>query len=75
MGNLTSNGFNLTEKLFFQLVNSGIKFFQVTIDGNKEDHDSLRKLKNGKGSYERIINNLKQISYNPSKAFFRIGIR
>lgn len=75
LGNLTSNGFNLSEKIFFKLVDSGIKFFQITIDGNQEDHDSLRKLKNGRGSYNKIVKNLKEISYNPKKVFFRIGIR
>lgn len=38
-----------------------IESVQPTIDGPKEIHDKRRPLRNGKGSFERIIGNLKEI--------------
>lgn len=35
---------------------------QVTIDGDKTAHDSRRIFKNGKGTYDIIINNLKRLN-------------
>lgn len=58
---ITTNGFLLNEKNFSTLINCGVKSFQVTIDGIKEEHDKYRHLKNGNGTFDTIINNLKNI--------------
>ena len=41
-----------------------IKTAQVTIDGPEEIHNRTRFLKNGEGTYRRIINNLLQANEN-----------
>jgi len=55
---LTTNGSLLTT--------NDIKFFQnhrftvtLSIDGTQEEHDLLRPLKSGRGSYERVIQHIK----------------
>jgi uncharacterized protein len=56
--NITTNGYLLdkdTAELFREL---DIKFVQVTIDGNEEVHDKNRITKNGKGTFNRIVENL-----------------
>lgn len=57
---ITTNGTLLTEEdaAFFE--NYG---FAVTIslDGNKEEHNRLRPMKNGAGSYERIIEKIQPL--------------
>lgn len=64
ISNIVTNGYELSYDVFNRLFNKGITNFQVTFDGAKENHDQLRKLKNGQGSYDMIINNLKDIVKN-----------
>ncbi|MDR0525473.1 MAG: radical SAM protein [Spirochaetaceae bacterium] len=40
---------------------------QVSIDGEKEDHDARRIFKNGNGTYDIIVNNLKKLRDNGLK--------
>lgn len=76
LGSMTTNGFYLDDRVILDLINSGIKFFQVTLDGDEEAHNTLRQAKNGKGTYKRITNNLLKIKNNiPKNIFFRLGIR
>ncbi|MDZ5757485.1 radical SAM protein [Carnobacterium maltaromaticum] len=73
---MTTNGYYLNDKVALDLINSGIKFFQVTLDGNEDEHNLLRVSKNGKGSYKKITENLIKIKTNiPKNIFFRIGVR
>ncbi len=55
---MTTNGFLLTPKICDNLVNAGIRSFQVTIDGPKSIHDSRRFLKGGKPTFDRIVANV-----------------
>lgn len=59
---IITNGYLLNRKISDELVDLGIKFAQVTIDGDKHTHDERRMLKNGDGTYEKIIENLLQAS-------------
>jgi uncharacterized protein len=64
ISSVITNGYELNFNIFKQLLNKGISSYQVTFDGAKENHDQLRKLKNGQGSYDVIIQNLKEIVQN-----------
>lgn len=76
LSSITTNGYDLDYDSFVELLNQNILFYQVTIDGNKKTHDKYRPLKNGKGTYERIIKNLIDIKLHaPSYRTFRIVIR
>ena len=44
-----------------ELINLGLKVFQITLDGTKKYHDFFRK-KGNKGSFDTIIKNLKHIA-------------
>lgn len=55
---IITNGYLLNKKVSDELVDLGVKFAQVTIDGSKEIHDQRRVLTNGQGTYEKIIKNL-----------------
>ncbi len=59
---MSTNGYFLTANNFYKLYNSGITSFEVTIDGPQQEHDRLRPLAGGKGTYDKIVNNLLQIS-------------
>ncbi len=63
---ITTNGFLLTSSKFEKLVREyDVTNFQITIDGDGESHDSQRVLKNQKGSYARILDNLPKIKFKP----------
>lgn len=55
---LVTNGYLLNEEkaLFFESIK--LSSLQITLDGKKERHDTLRSLKNGKPSFDKIISNI-----------------
>ena len=59
---LTTNGYFLTEKVVQTLFKYEINNIQVTLDGYEEKHDERKKLKSGKGTFKRIIDNLKRMA-------------
>lgn len=58
---IVSNGYNLTAEKADLLSEYNWQRFQVTIDGFKETHNKRRVLKNGQGSFERIMENIKYV--------------
>jgi uncharacterized protein len=56
---LVTNGTLLTRKMAEELAPLGLKGMKITLDGMKSNHDSYRPYKSGKGSFDRIIRNIK----------------
>lgn len=59
---IITNGYLLTENVASQLSRLNICKVQITIDGLYEDHDKRRYLKNGKPTFERIVNNIETLN-------------
>ena len=55
-----TNGYLLSPARVQKLKESGITQMQITIDGAKETHDANRPLANGEGTYDRIMQNIKE---------------
>lgn len=72
---MTTNGFFLDAKTFGELIESGIKFYQITLDGPAVLHNGQRPLANGDPSFEKIINNLREIRDLYGKKRFEIKVR
>lgn len=72
---LTTNGFFLTASVLKKCLESHIFSFHVTLDGFEEFHNRFRCQKNGDGTYEKIINNLKSIRDTVGSKYFKIIIR
>ncbi|HOY18423.1 MAG TPA: radical SAM protein [Haliscomenobacter sp.] len=72
---MTTNGYLLNKELFEKFLDLKITNYQVTLDGNREDHDVLRPLVNGKGTFDKIYKNLVEISKLDKKKHFSITIR
>nr|WP_193988052.1 radical SAM protein [Lelliottia steviae] len=53
-GNLTTNGSLLDIKTLTKLVELKQNSFQISIDGDKESHDTTRLTRNGRGSFDKI---------------------
>nr|WP_319570095.1 radical SAM protein [uncultured Draconibacterium sp.] len=54
----TSNGSLINDNLLKELSKYSNVGFQLTLDGDKTNHDKVRFFNNGKGSYELIIKNM-----------------
>jgi len=71
---MTTNAYFLTKDTFLELYKVGIRAYQITLDGLEKDHNKLRPLYNGKGTFKKIITNLENIS-SISNLEYRIVIR
>lgn len=58
---MTTNGTLLTKKVFESCLSLGIKNYQITLDGLRQTHDIHRHFRNGSGSFNSIIENIKSI--------------
>ena len=72
---MTTNGYFLNHETFKQLYNYHVWHYQITIDGSKKIHDMQRPLVNGAGSFDRIVENLKQIRDNDKHRLWGITLR
>ncbi len=71
--NMTTNGYLLNIENFNNLLNAGVKSFQITLDGT--NHDKYRKLINGENTYNTIINNIIAITEQTKHDNYLIMIR
>lgn len=66
----TTNAYLLTDNVLKQLEGLDV-FFQITIDGGKQVHDSVRKTKGGEPTYARIVEHIHQTLSRG----FSVGVR
>lgn len=64
MIHITTNGYLLTEKNRMDLLEIGITDFQITLDGTKETHNVMRRLKNGGDTFDIIFNNIVDLAHS-----------
>lgn len=55
---MITNGYLFNESIASQLSDLDIKNIQITIDGDEKSHDSRRYLKSGKGTFQKIVDNI-----------------
>ncbi len=60
---LVTNGSLLTKEIVTELKKNRCTWVQITLDGPPEVHNQRRPFRNGKGSFDNIINNLKKIKH------------
>lgn len=59
---ITSNGVLMTDDVINDLLSlelNNTPLFQITLDGNRKEHNKVKFTKNGRGTYDIIINNIK----------------
>ncbi len=72
-GGFTTNAYTLTTDLLAELVALKQSFFQITLDGWRDAHDSTRIRADGKGTFDVIWRNL--LAARDTKLDFRIALR
>ena len=73
-GNIITNGYLLTDEILDNLIKYKVSSAQITLDGDREHHNKKRFLKNGQGSYDRILQNIKKIDAKGIKLSIRINV-
>jgi uncharacterized protein len=71
--NITTNGYLLTPDIAEKLLTWGVSRYQITIDGNPEDHNRSRPGRNGEPTFDVIFRNLQGMKRRQED--FRIDIR
>lgn len=71
---IVTNGYLLTEEIVEKMDEIGISKIQITIDGLKEHHDVRRPLRNGNGTFDVIMNNLKLFDDSPLGVLVRMNV-
>lgn len=56
---MTTNGYLLTPDVAAKLLAWGVKAYQITLDGPAETHDRNRPRRDGEGSFDTILDNLR----------------
>jgi len=58
VGMMVTNGVLLTEQLARDLYGAGLRGVQITFDGSRADHDSIRVKHSGGATFDTIVDNL-----------------
>jgi uncharacterized protein len=60
--NIITNGLLLTPEVVDSLVPYGLTDVKVTLDGDKDAHNRMRPLRGGQGTFDRIVDNMRQVA-------------
>ncbi len=73
---MTTNGYYLTPAIFEKLVKRKVDNFQITVDGPPDIHNQTRILFNGRGTFDRIWNNLQYMHQSQARfsVLFRMNV-
>lgn len=71
---MVTNGSLITKDIVSMLVRNKINSIQITIDGMKENHDLRRPLRNGKSSFEAIVQNLQLFANSGIRINVRMNV-
>lgn len=71
---MVTNGYLLDEQRIAELPSLAISSVQVTLDGDAPQHDKRRVLLNGKGTFEKILKNLRGFIGKPSQVNIRVNV-
>lgn len=76
---IVTNGSLLNKENFISLLEHNLYSLQITIDSDKDNHDSMRIFKNGKPSFDLLINKINELipyslEYDKFKFVLRINL-
>lgn len=55
---MTTNGLLIDQDVIDSAKKYGLTFFQITLDGNRDRHNKVRFISEGRGSYDEIVANI-----------------
>ncbi len=69
---MISNGYQMTVPVAEKLRDARVGKVQITIDGDEATHDSRRHLTSGRGTFRRIIDNIKAVT---ARDLLKVSVR
>lgn len=70
----TSNGYLLSDIILNHLIEKNdYKHFQITLDGNREEHNQVRVAQKEEGSYDVIIESIRRLLENGLEVVLRVN--
>lgn len=69
---MISNGYKMTVPVAEKLKKARVAKVQITIDGDEATHDSRRHLTSGRGTFQRIIENIRAVT---EKKLLKVSVR
>jgi uncharacterized protein len=58
--NIITNGLLLTPEVVDRMLPFGLNGVKITLDGDKDTHNRMRPLRGGQGTFDRIVENIRQ---------------
>jgi len=71
--NITTNGFLIKDKMLPYFKQYNLDNFQITLDGNRFLHDTVRYVSKGRGSYDDIVHNIRLLAKNQLTVSIRVN--
>ena len=59
---IITNGLLLTPDVVDRMLPYGLKGVKITLDGDRDTHNRMRPLRGGQGTFDRIIDNIRQVA-------------
>jgi uncharacterized protein len=59
---IVTNGLLLTREVVERMRERGLEGVKITLDGDRETHNRMRPLRGGQGTFDRIIENVRQVA-------------
>src|SRR4029453_4467583 len=60
--NVITNGLLLTPEIVERLNQFGLNGVKITLDGDRDTHNRMRPLRGGQGTFDKIIQNVRQVA-------------
>ncbi|HZP48389.1 MAG TPA: radical SAM protein [Vicinamibacterales bacterium] len=60
--NIVTNGLLLTPEVVDRMLPFGLNGVKITLDGDRDVHNRMRPLRGGQGTFDRIIENIRQVA-------------
>lgn len=72
---IISNGTIFPESFLVKISKYHVSTIQITLDGNREYHNSKRSFRNGQGTYDLILHNIQKLLYRcESKIIIKLNL-
>jgi uncharacterized protein len=59
---IITNGLLLTREVVDRMLPYGLRGVKITLDGDRETHNRMRPLRGGQGTFDRIVENVRQVA-------------
>jgi uncharacterized protein len=64
---VTTNAYYLTPQLIDDLIEAGVNHFQITLDGDEQNHNRQRRTVKGDPTFQRIVQSLRAMAAQPKR--------